>query len=103
MIDVSLLLMFRIASLGFEETVITSPSGRPIYLDLQATTPTDPRVVEAMLPYFSQYFGNPHSRTHKYGWESEEAVEKARKVRCFGLSQLFKVADQNLLLSLSPT
>ena len=50
----------------------------PIYLDYQATTPTDPLVVKAMMPYFNEYFGNPHSRTHEYGWQAEKAVEKAR-------------------------
>jgi len=54
--------------------------GKPIYLDMQATTPMDPRVVDAMLPYMTNLYGNPHSRTHEYGWETEEAVETARAV-----------------------
>jgi|SRR6266850_6503912 len=71
---------------------------RPIYLDMQvneatsfwvntdpdhlkATTPVDPRVLDAMLPYLTDQYGNPHSRTHAYGWEAEKGVEDARKVR----------------------
>ena len=66
---------------GFEPatSVKTGGSTRPLYLDLQATTPMDPRVVDAMLPYMTTYFGNPHSRTHAYGWESEKGVETARE------------------------
>lgn len=51
---------------------------RPIYLDVQATTPTDPRVLDKMLQYYTGFYGNPHSSTHSYGWETDTAVETAR-------------------------
>lgn len=53
-------------------------SHRSIYLDLQATTPMDPRVLDSMMPCLTEQFGNPHSRTHLYGWETQDAVEEAR-------------------------
>ena len=50
----------------------------PIYMDYGATTPVDPRVVDAMVPWLREHFGNPASRSHAWGWEAEEALEKAR-------------------------
>ena len=63
----------------------TNDNSRPIYMDMQATSPTDPRVLDAMLPYMTELYGNPHSRTHSYGWESEKGVDQAREVLLQGL------------------
>lgn len=62
-----------------KQATVMDQGSRPIYLDAQATTPTDPRVLDAMLPYLTGLYGNPHSRTHAYGWESEKGTEQARE------------------------
>ncbi|KAI4196868.1 MAG: hypothetical protein LQ350_006288 [Teloschistes chrysophthalmus] len=62
-----------------KQATVMDEGTRPIYLDMQATTPTDPRVLDAMLPFLTGLYGNPHSRTHAYGWETESAAEQARQ------------------------
>ncbi|KAI0559343.1 cysteine desulfurase IscS mitochondrial precursor [Gracilaria domingensis] len=59
-----------------ERPMVVKP--RPVYLDMQSTTPVDPRVADAMIPHLTTHHGNPHSRTHAYGWDAERAVEVAR-------------------------
>jgi cysteine desulfurase len=61
-----------------KQATVMDEGQRPIYLDMQATTPLDPRVLDAMLPFYSGLYGNPHSRTHAYGWETDKAIEDAR-------------------------
>ncbi|KAI3991224.1 hypothetical protein MKX01_022445 [Papaver californicum] len=74
-------------------------SGRPLYLDVQATTPVDPRVLDAMLPFYISRYGNPHSRTHLYGWESDLAVEKAR----FQVASLIKASPKEIVFTSGAT
>ena len=65
----------RFSSINLSEHI----TGKSAYMDFQATTPMDPRVLDEMMPYLTNEYGNPHSRTHEYGWRTEAAVENARK------------------------
>ena len=72
---------------------------KPIYLDYHATTPVDPDVLKAMLPYFTTHFGNPASRSHPYGWKASEAVELARNQ----VAELLSVNQNNIFFTSGST
>ncbi|KAL2315798.1 putative cysteine desulfurase, mitochondrial [Schizosaccharomyces pombe] len=70
----------KTVTLDQAQTAASTVTGlHPIYMDFQATSPLDYRVLDSMLPFFTGIYGNPHSRTHAYGWEAEKAVENARQ------------------------
>ncbi|XP_011500412.1 PREDICTED: probable cysteine desulfurase, mitochondrial [Ceratosolen solmsi marchali] len=77
--SISQLIEISVSKSDEDKLQATPTLGRALYLDAQATTPMDPRVLDKMMPYLTSYQGNPHSRTHMYGWESEAAVDHARQ------------------------
>ncbi len=72
---------------------------KPIYLDYHATTPVDPQVLDSMMPYFSEHFGNPASRSHTIGWQASEAVELAR----VQLGEFLRVDSKNIVFTSGST
>lgn len=71
----------------------------PVYFDYQATTPLDPRVKEAMTPYWDIHFGNPHSKNHSFGWDAREAVEEARAA----VAELINADDEEIIFTSGAT
>lgn len=101
LVECTIMIPRRIAAACFSGFTIQEAvrPGRPVYLDMQATTPMDPRVLDAMLPFYMSDFGNPHSRTHAYGWSTSESVETARKQ----VADLISAEDKEIVFTSGAT